>query len=376
MSIYEFSNNLSTTLIADVAPADTSIQVTLADADAFIVPAGKRRTLTLENNNGDIEIMYMTDSFTGGSSTIPVVRAFEGTVASTFLTGDVVENRVTAGALEDLGDRTPLDLGGNSSGVLALTLQSGRASDTQVASGTGAIAIGYATTASDGFSTALGPTATASGANSQSFGYGATASGTDSIGFGTSAVASGVNSIAVGTSASATDNSIVIGPVTNSFANLHKMAYISTCGKDIAAEPKVAYIGQENIIYSQEVDLTQAPATNIASFGTLPTSAEIYMYPIEFGIVITQPSNTVTVQPSIKITAYAPDGAQGVDVLSTVVNTISTVSNYERGRDVYTSFLTGTDALTTISLDLITSATATNLTGRFYMKFHALENTP
>jgi len=91
-----FTNNAATTLASAVAPSDTSI--TVASASAFPTPTGGNYFLaTLVGITGTpIEIVQVT-SVTGNVFT--VVRAQEGTTASSFNVNDLVQLRITAGEM-------------------------------------------------------------------------------------------------------------------------------------------------------------------------------------------------------------------------------------------------------------------------------------
>ena len=91
-----FTNNAATTLASAVAPSDTSI--TVASASAFPTPTGGNYFLaTLVGITGTpIEIVQVT-SVTGNVFT--VVRAQEGTTASSFNANDLVQLRITAGEM-------------------------------------------------------------------------------------------------------------------------------------------------------------------------------------------------------------------------------------------------------------------------------------
>ena len=83
------------------------------------------------------------------------------------------------------------DLGGNARGADSVTIQASRSSDTKVASGGNATAIGVSTTAIGNYTTAIGNNATAGANSTTAIGGYATASGTGSTAIGYFATASG-----------------------------------------------------------------------------------------------------------------------------------------------------------------------------------------
>lgn len=91
-----YSNNAKTTLATMVAPADTYISC--VDASKFpTLTAGTYFLATLDNGSGSVEVIKVTGVV--GNNLTPVVRAQEGTVASSFPVGARIENRVTRDTL-------------------------------------------------------------------------------------------------------------------------------------------------------------------------------------------------------------------------------------------------------------------------------------
>lgn len=94
----KFSNNASTVISSDITATDTSIPVT--DASVFpALGAGEHTYVTLENTNGDLEIVKVTAI---SSNTLTVIRGQDGTTARAYSTGDFIQLRVTAALLNDL----------------------------------------------------------------------------------------------------------------------------------------------------------------------------------------------------------------------------------------------------------------------------------
>lgn len=121
MSIFVFKNNASSLLASGIAPSDTTLTVSAGQGALFpTISAGQVAEVTLEDVSGDIEVVYATGR-TGDVLTI--VRAQEGTTALAFASGSRVEQRVSAGVLNSLLQKTGGDvLSGTTtlSGVLNL----------------------------------------------------------------------------------------------------------------------------------------------------------------------------------------------------------------------------------------------------------------
>lgn len=100
-SAYQFKNNATTTLASGILAGDTSLTVATGTGSLFpTLTTGQFFFCTLQNTTGTtIEIVKVTarsgDIFT-------IVRAQEGTTASAFSSGDKVDQRLTAGELNQL----------------------------------------------------------------------------------------------------------------------------------------------------------------------------------------------------------------------------------------------------------------------------------
>lgn len=95
---YQFSNNASSVLTAQLPAVGTTANITPADASKFPVPSGAAVFMaTLQKATGEFEIVQCTANPLTGAMTI--VRAQEGTAAQQFEIGDVFSLRLTAGAL-------------------------------------------------------------------------------------------------------------------------------------------------------------------------------------------------------------------------------------------------------------------------------------
>lgn len=121
MSLFVFQNNVSTTNANAILTTDTSIVLATGTGAQFpAITAGHQAAVTVEDVNGNIEVMYAT-GITG--DTLTVTRAQEGTTALAFASGSRVEMRVTNGMLSALLQKNGGDtLTGTTTlnGVLAL----------------------------------------------------------------------------------------------------------------------------------------------------------------------------------------------------------------------------------------------------------------
>ncbi|MGB2145973.1 MAG: pyocin knob domain-containing protein, partial [Vibrio toranzoniae] len=103
----KFSNNGKTTVSSAVSGSTTTISVN--DASVFpSISASDYFYVTLDNGQGDLEICKVTNVNTG-TNKLTVVRAQEGTTASAFDLGTKVENRLTAGGLNDVLEQSNQD---------------------------------------------------------------------------------------------------------------------------------------------------------------------------------------------------------------------------------------------------------------------------
>lgn len=95
-----FTNNASTTLASSITNVATSLTVLSATGGLFPSPTGSNYFyLTLQNTAGTvIEIVKCTAR---SGDTLTIVRGQEGTTASAFSSGDVVELRLTAKGIAD-----------------------------------------------------------------------------------------------------------------------------------------------------------------------------------------------------------------------------------------------------------------------------------
>jgi hypothetical protein len=98
-----YANNASSTLLGNVGPTDTSFALAGGAGAKFPNPGvGQSFMLTVESATGLIEIVEVTERNT---DILTVIRGREGTAASSFLTGAVVECRLTSGLLNAIDFR-------------------------------------------------------------------------------------------------------------------------------------------------------------------------------------------------------------------------------------------------------------------------------
>jgi hypothetical protein len=99
----KWANN-ATSLVADVGgidSLDTSVTVTTGEGDKFPAVASPHYfMITLVDVSGNREIVKVT-ARTAGSNTMTIVRAQEGTSAREFAQGSYVDQRITAGSLDE-----------------------------------------------------------------------------------------------------------------------------------------------------------------------------------------------------------------------------------------------------------------------------------
>ena len=96
-----FTNNATTTLASSITNVQTSLSVAIGTGALFPTITGSDYTMcTLQNTAGTTTEIVKVTARSGDVFTI--VRAQEGTTASTFATGDKFELRITAGEMTNL----------------------------------------------------------------------------------------------------------------------------------------------------------------------------------------------------------------------------------------------------------------------------------
>jgi len=96
-----FSNNAGTGLVYPITTSATTLYVNGGSGSLFPSPTGGQYfpITLLSQQYGYLEIVYCTAR---SGDVLTVVRAQEGTTAHSFATGDAVQQRITAGSLNDL----------------------------------------------------------------------------------------------------------------------------------------------------------------------------------------------------------------------------------------------------------------------------------
>jgi hypothetical protein len=104
MSLIIWKNNASSTMASGITNVATQVTVQAGQGALFPSPsAGQYSVITLEDVSGNIEIVQCTGR-TG--DTLTIVRAQESTTGLAFASGSRVENRITAGVLAALLQKT------------------------------------------------------------------------------------------------------------------------------------------------------------------------------------------------------------------------------------------------------------------------------
>lgn len=131
MAQIRFANNVSTQLTKPVAADDSTIEVrSLTHSLVWpnISATGDYFLIVIDDiSSSTWEIMKCTKVQVNGDSTVLTVeRGLEGTTATTFNAGSVVENRLTAGTLDTFGEGFPAKVEINRGGTGATTAADAR----------------------------------------------------------------------------------------------------------------------------------------------------------------------------------------------------------------------------------------------------------
>lgn len=131
MAQIRFANNVSTQLIKPVAADDSTIEVrSLTQGLVWpnISATGDYFLIVIDDiSSSTWEIMKCTNVQVNSDSTVLTVeRGLEGTTATTFTAGSVVENRLTAGTLDMFSDKFPAVVEINRGGTGATTAADAR----------------------------------------------------------------------------------------------------------------------------------------------------------------------------------------------------------------------------------------------------------
>lgn len=216
-----FSNNVTTTISADITNVATSI--TVLDASIFNseihdgdgITYGFHEVATLTNGT-NTEVIHITDANTT-TDTLTVIRGREGTTGFAFVTGDLLETRVTADSMN--GGFFGLDYSWykGSPGTEAVDLVTERTSASHKAGGNYSVAIGSEASAMSTGAIAIGTTAASaetdvSGAIVIGFGAAINAGATDGLAIGEFAACDDLDCVALGAGSSAEiDGAVAIG---------------------------------------------------------------------------------------------------------------------------------------------------------------------
>lgn len=390
-----FSNNAETTLAANIT--DVATAVTLTSGTGFQTPTGGDYELLTLTDGTLYEIVRMT-ARTGIDAT--VTRAQEGTVAQAWVAGTRVYAGVTAGTLLTLQTEplknTSDDLNGLGVG------------DTDITSGTSAVAIGHLAFTSanyavavgwdtealevyavgvgpknsvnqygiavgnfcwaDDYSISIGTNILDSGTYSVTIGsFASTAFGIEGgVAIGSSADVAAGYGIALGATAdvsAAATNGIAIGDTATVRPNTIQIGALPVVPRTIRSGADANAIWQS--VGAQSVVTTAAkPLTTVATFTlTLPANTTFFLD--EVGVIVTA-ANTVTVQPTVR---FGITGTLDKYVAATLTTGLTAVGNRHR----FTT-LSSNDGAATLTAEITVAATATTLTGKFYWKGWAVSN--
>lgn len=257
-------------------------------------------------------------------------------------------------------------------------------------------AIGYSASAAGSNALAVGHSAIAGGNNSLAIGYGAYAEsgGSVAIGYGTYVGDGSVNGVGIGFNVTVEGSSYTVAIGSNADANgfdqaialgmdsrvvadnvAHIAAPIINIGDHAGvlysdAEARIRqFAGAEIILMSKSYDLTDGTPFDGGTladknFWVLPSGTKFY--PDEIGLV-TDTYTAVTTGPTVSF----GHGGSGTQILN---NQLVASGNLGQsgGRGEYTSG--APEGVSTISISMNTGATATALTGRFYIRGMFVEN--
>lgn len=186
-----FANNAKAYLAAPITSADTQIEVGANEAFQFSTDSADYILATLDDGT-NLEIVRVTS--TQGGTLLNVLRGQESTTARSFDATTLIENRLTAGSMDQFVSNGSDE---------ASSLYIADPSDSGAASAQESLILLGGASGSAFRATSLGSGANAAGNNSTAVGYGA--SGT------------GDGGVAVGANSSATDASVAVGLGAQSF---------------------------------------------------------------------------------------------------------------------------------------------------------------
>lgn len=243
--------------------------------------------------------------------------------------------------------------------------------------GASSVALGHSANATGLYKLAIGYGANASGGDyAHAIGHLAAAAGTYGLAVGYRASAGGTGGLAVGYNANAAfTGSIAIGyNATVPAANVARIgAPIMIPGLTVpygdAGQRLRRMAGCEVVLLSNSYDLTDVTPFDGGTLGNKDfwvMPAGLKFYPDEVGIV-TETQTGVTTGPTVSF----GHGGTGSEILSSQLFA-SAVLGQSGGRGEYASV--APEGVGTVSIDMVTGATATTLTGRFFVRGLLLEN--
>ena len=128
MPTYSYSNNATTTLVTNVGAAATSL--TVASGEGAFFPSSGTFLMTLCKVSSGIEYAWEIVSATRVGDVFTITRAQEGTTAGSYLIGDRVSHRVTAGQVAELETASNKDTSGGYPGLTLFKLNLRNAANT------------------------------------------------------------------------------------------------------------------------------------------------------------------------------------------------------------------------------------------------------
>lgn len=358
-----FSNSAQSTLSFAVLAGDAYISLQAGDGVLFNDPAsGEQQQVVLEGASGK-EIAAITNVV---GDDLYITRAQEGTTALAFVIGDSVFAGLTAEVAERFVQSEPAI---NPLGTSALNIQPLRYDEANIASGSASVAVGINTQATHSSSVALGTNAASTGSGGIAAGQG-TKADVSAAALGPYSEATGHSSVAIGSTAKATNiNSIAIGRMALAdVPYVHNIAGSSLVRGDKGENASFVqdfFSGQENYIFSQDVDMTGAPSDGIA-FITIPSGAR--MFPVEVGVVVIE-STGASVLPTISAGTEGYYSADTEKILATVATTGSVPGKVDK----FTALANTDGVFSLIAFSLKSSAVADTMVCRFYVKGLMLE---
>jgi len=106
----KFANNATSTLAGAITASSTTVILQAGDGAKFpALSAGDSFMLTLVKMVSGLPVIEIVKVTARSADTCTVVRGQESTTATTFSAGDRVENRLTSGAMDDMGQKSSVN---------------------------------------------------------------------------------------------------------------------------------------------------------------------------------------------------------------------------------------------------------------------------